>query len=101
MMSLDEYLMIPKLDRIRLIKETGDSEILKITLARNLMISIEEFESLYSVDLKVIKRYVTISGSPSDIYSVFHVLNKLGVNFHSLTESNIVVDIDHLMYKLV
>lgn len=89
-MKLTELLLS---QRFAYINDNKDINALHDLIAKHMYISREESERLYKLDGDFVKKRVTISGEPTPIFDLFTCLNRLGVQYESITQTTLRIDL--------
>jgi len=87
-------------DRIRIISHDPNPNYVYALLNKHLRKSINELQQIYQVNIHTIRREITIGGSYSDIAELFSYLCNYGLKFVSISQSKLVIDLDHFITKI-
>lgn len=84
-------------DRVNLVFSSRDITLLFDLIEKYMNVPRSILEKLYTLDADFILNRVTISGHYSDIYNLFELLTKLGMEFESITPTALRLDISKFL----
>lgn len=88
-------------DRIRVIREDKDPIHVYEILGKHLRSSIPELQSMYSITLDFPKNRLFISGEESKIFELFIYLNDRGLDFESITTTDLRLELSKFLLKII
>lgn len=83
------FLNYPVPDRIRILLEDKNVDHVYKVLAKFTQLTDEVLKSKYQVKMNCTRQIISISGSRSDIAILFYIMSGKGMDFYSITDTNL------------
>lgn len=86
--------------RVRLFLDDKNINYLYLLIGKHLKLTDSEVKNKYTITANFVRQRIFIKGSYEDIFNLFIYLQQFGIQFESITQDELRVDVNNLLLKL-